>query len=327
MTRDLGTPSRYLRPTLLKDALAAIAQPGAVIMAGGQTLIPRLVSGTSLPTMLVNLCAISELRSIDCKPNMHSGPSYGRFRERLSDALAALLERLSCREKAAGSVIIGAMVTLTSLIESDALFQRCPLIRQAASKTATPTIRNRATLVGNLVVADPASQLPTVMIALGATLLLQRAGGQRWVSAEEFFLGPNQSDTGVDEIVTHVRIPDLPAHAGCSITDVAPRRNSRPLATATAIVGLDEEKRISFARLSVSGCGDVPRRCRTLEDALRGLDFTRAPDVAKSMLGSMLPIPGKGVLDADYAVMVLPALMRRSIVAACASARPKLTAP
>lgn len=291
MTGDLTASPRYTRPTRLDEALAAIAQPGAVVIAGGQSLIPRLVSGVIVPTLLVDLSAMPELGSIDFTPD----------------------------------VMIGAMVSLTSVIESDSLADRCPLIRQVAVKTATPTIRNRATLVGNLVVADPASQLPTAMIALGATLLLQRSGSKQWVDAEAFFVGPNLSIAGIDEIVTHIRIPCLPVRAGCGITDVASRRNSRALATATAIVAMEGNDRISFARLSVSGCGDVPTRCRSVENALLGADLAGAPDIAMSMLGPALPPFSRGVLDAEYAAMVLPALMRRSVDAACASARTKPT--
>ena len=231
------TAPSYIRPTQLSEALAAIAQPGAVLIAGGQALIPRLSAGTTQPSCLIDLGAVSGLKTI---------------------------------EFSAG-VIIGAMVSLTELVESPTIALHAPLLQLCAAKTATPTVRNRATLVGNLVVADPASQLPTAMIALGAQFLLQRAGGrrwidailqrssgQRWVDAEDFFTGPNQTVIAADEIVTHVRLPTLPLRSGSGVSDVSPRRNSRPLATASAVVALDTQDRIDHVRLAVSGCGRHP---------------------------------------------------------------------
>jgi CO/xanthine dehydrogenase FAD-binding subunit len=114
----------YVRPTRLDDALTAMASPGAVVIAGGQTLIPRLTAGTARPVWLVDLGAIPDLKII---------------------------------EVSAG-VVIGAMVSLTDLVESLTIAEQAPLLGLCAAKTATPSVRNRATLVGNLVVADlPAS--------------------------------------------------------------------------------------------------------------------------------------------------------------------------
>jgi CO/xanthine dehydrogenase FAD-binding subunit len=116
-------------------------------------------------------------------------------------------------------------------------------------------------------------------------------------------------------------MPDLPVGSGCGVSDVAPRRNSRPLATASAIIAVDEKDRVVFARLSVSGCGNIPRRCHQVEEGLLGEDRRRAPDIAFVLLTEN-PMPrGQGVLDAEYAAMVLPALMRRSVGSACASAQ------
>jgi carbon-monoxide dehydrogenase medium subunit len=292
MNGSAAAPS-YVRPTLLDDALAAMARPGAVVIAGGQTLIPRLTTGTARPMWLVDLSAIPELRIID----------------------------------GSAGVIIGAMVSLTDLLESATLAKLAPLLWLCAAKTATPTVRNRATLVGNLVVADPASQLPTAMIALGAQLLLQRVGGRRWMDAEDFFIGPNQTITAADEIVTHIRLPTLPIRSGSGVSDISPRRNSRPLATASAVVAIDAQNRVEHVRLSVSGCGDIPRRCRPVEDGLLGVDLCHAPDKAHVLLTEHALPPGRGVLDAEYATLVLPVLMRRAVRAACAVAEAKRVTP
>jgi CO/xanthine dehydrogenase FAD-binding subunit len=118
---------RYARPSTLDEALVLMGEPGAMVLAGGQTLIPRLTSGVAAPKVLVDVSGLSGLK---------------------------LIQEIGL------DLAIGSMVTLAEVIQSATLEKRCPLLPQGAAKTATPSVRNRGTLVGNLAWADPASQLP-----------------------------------------------------------------------------------------------------------------------------------------------------------------------
>jgi aerobic carbon-monoxide dehydrogenase medium subunit len=279
---------RYTRPSTLEEALALMGEAGAMVLAGGQTLIPRLTAGTAAPKVLVDLGGLGKLKLIE-----------------MDDF----------------ELTIGAMVSLADVIQSPDLRRHCPLLPQAAEKTATPSIRNRGTLIGNLAWADPASQLPVVALAIDAVLRLARSGAYRVLPAQAFFSSPNRTALAHDEIVTHLHFKAFPDRTGSSISDVALRQNSRALATAAAVVTLDPAGRIERASLAVGGCGDVPRRCPIAESNLIGSPIANAPGIAAAALRAHPLQKGKGVLDAEYAIAVLPVLLRDAVRAACSAAK------
>jgi CO/xanthine dehydrogenase FAD-binding subunit len=278
---------RYARPSSLEEALALMGEAGAMVLAGGQTLIPRLNAGIVAPNVLVDLGGLNTLKLIEL------------------DGV---------------ELTIGAMVSLADVIQSPALRRHCPLLPQAAEKTATPSIRNRGTLIGNLAWADPASQLPVVALAIDAVFRLARARAYRVLPAQAFFSGPNRTAAADDEMVTHLHFKAFPDRTGSSISDVALRQNSRALATAAAVITVDTAGRIERASLAVGGCGDVPRRCPLAESNLIGSPMPDAPGIAAAALHAHPPQKGKGVLDAEYAIAVLPVLLRDAVRDACSAA-------
>lgn len=278
----------YARPETLQEALALMAEAGSMVLAGGQTLIPRLASGLAAPSVLVDLAGLGGLKQIE------------------------VLDR---------DITIGSMVSLKQVIESTELLFHCPLLSQCAEKTATPAIRNRGTLVGNLAWADPASQLPVSAIALEAVFRVERAGGFRLVPAEQFFRGPNLTAVAAGEVVTHLHVKAFARQTGSSVSDVAQRQNSRALATAAAVITIDEAGLVAHASLAVGGCGDVPRRCSRAQDALIGSRVADAPGIAAATLRAYPPEEGRGVVDAAYAIAVLPVLLRNAVRDACSAAQ------
>ncbi len=279
---------RYARPSTLEEALALMGEAGAMILAGGQTLIPRLTAGVAVPKVLVDLGGLSGLK---------------------------LIQMIGLE------LAIGSMVTLAEVMQSATLARHCPLLPQGAAKTATPAVRNRGTLVGNLAWADPASQLPVVALAIDGVFRIGRAGGFRLVPAAEFFSAPNVTAVADGEMVTHLHVKAFPERTGSSLADVALRRNSRALATAAAVITLDAADRIQRASLAVGGCGDVPRRCGMVESKLTGSSVVDAPGIATAALLAHPPQKGGGVLDAEYAIAVLPVLLRDAVRDACSAAR------
>ena len=271
---------RYVKPSTLEEALVEMAQDGAMILAGGQTLIPRLAAGMGSPKILVDIGGLSELRKIEADGN---------------------------------TISIGSMVRLGEAAASILIKNRCRLLADCAGKTATPAIRNRGTLVGNLAWGDPASQLAVVAVALGAVFRLCRRDEFRHVAAEAFFVSANVTAVGPDELVSHLFVDGLGERTGSGLSFVSLRQNSRALATATAVITIDNGGIIERVSLAIGGCGDVPRKCRSVEAVLLGLPFEAAPDAAAAALIANPPPLGAGVLDSEYAVLVLPALMRRAI--------------
>jgi aerobic carbon-monoxide dehydrogenase medium subunit len=146
----------------------------------------------------------------------------------------------------------------------------CPLIRQALPFIGHPQIRNRGTLGGSLVHADPAAELPAVMIALDASFKLQRKAGERRLTAEEFFVGQLVTALEPDELLVEVEVPTWPERTGSSLQEVAVRRGDFALGGVASVLSLDGAGNISAARIVPFGVGERPVRVRDAEQALLG---------------------------------------------------------
>src|SRR3972149_1751426 len=164
-------PFRYVAAESIESALALKAEHGddARFLAGGQSLIPAMNFRLAQPAVVVDINPLGELDFV--------------------------------RAAGAGGLRIGAL-TRHRTLERDALVaQRQPLVREAVPHVAHPQIRNRGTLGGNLAHADPASELPALMLALSARLRAQSARGERWIEAREFFRGVFTPALRADELL------------------------------------------------------------------------------------------------------------------------------
>lgn len=174
----------YHRAASVEEALALLGQhEDAKLLAGGHSLLPMMKLRLAQPALLVDIGRVDALRGI----------------AREGDTLR-----------------IGALTTHAELAASDLLREACPLISEAAAHIGDPQVRNKGTLGGNIAHADPASDLPAVLCALGATVHLQGAGGSRSVAAKDFFVGLLETDMGEDEILTHVEFAWIPTGGGGS---------------------------------------------------------------------------------------------------------------
>ncbi|EWY38428.1 molybdopterin dehydrogenase [Skermanella stibiiresistens SB22] len=276
-------PFDYESPVTLDDALALLDRPGACPLAGGQSLIPNLSMRRTRPDLLVDLRRVPDLRSIETN---------------------------------AGTLRIGPMVTFAEAAASPEVRDACPLVIEAIRHVGSPAIRNRGTLAGNLVWADPASELPLVAVALGAVLTLRRRDGEREVAAADFLLGAFECAIRPGEIVTSIRFPVAGPGARASFAEVSPRRNAPALAAVAAQIEVVDGK-VRAARIVVGGVHPVPLRLTAvevaLEDAGPGTDL---PDlgasVAKRAVGSLPDA-------ADYASAVVPPLVGRTIASILAA--------
>lgn len=173
----------YLRPATLDEAIAALAAAGgeAAPLAGGQSLVPMMNFRMARPEVLIDLGRIAELRGI---------------------------------ERRGDRVRIGAMTRYRDLAAWPDLARDLPLVALALPHIAHEAIRNRGTLGGSLSLADPAAELPAVMVALDAEIELKGPGGLRRVPAEGFFHGFYETDRRPDELLVAVEVPVSPGRAG-----------------------------------------------------------------------------------------------------------------
>jgi carbon-monoxide dehydrogenase medium subunit len=164
----------YAKPASVGDALELLAQPGARVLAGGQSLIPSLNMRLSSPELLVDITGLEALAGISVQ----------------GDALR-----------------IGALTTHAQIGRSPEVRKHVPLLAQAVPHVAHAAIRNRGSIGGSLALADPAAEYPAVAVALEATLFILGQGGERKVKAETFFKGLFETDLKPGELLTSIEFP------------------------------------------------------------------------------------------------------------------------
>jgi CO/xanthine dehydrogenase FAD-binding subunit len=230
----------YHDPSTIDDALALLAQHGdaARILAGGQSLMPMLNFRLARPDHLIDINRVTELTALQ--------PS------------------------ADGGLRIGALVRQLTLERAPLIRERSPLIAQAMPFIGHPQIRSRGTLGGSLAHADPAAELPAVMVALGARFTLRSAASQRTIGAEDFFVSALGTALRSGELLTEIEVPRWPARAGSSLHEVAIRRSDFALGGVAVTITLDAAGRVEGARIACFGVGPRPTRASDAERSLVG---------------------------------------------------------
>jgi carbon-monoxide dehydrogenase medium subunit len=219
-------PFDYAVPHTLEEALELLSERGdeASVLAGGQSLVPMLNLRILRPELVVDVNRIMGL-----------------------DGVSAL----------DGEVRLGATARLASLERVEAL---PGVLRDAIGQVAHPQIRNRTTIGGSLAHADPASELPAAIVALGGTIVLSSLSGDRLVPAEDFFHGPFATARRSDELVTEIRLEAPPGTKGVFL-EFARRRGD------FAIVGVCAVRVGAEARLSACGASPAPMLLRRAAEA------------------------------------------------------------
>ncbi len=233
-------PFEYHAPATVEQALELLATHGydAKILAGGQSLIPTMNFRLAQPAILIDMNNIPALRYIEPTP--------------------------------AGGVRIGAMTRYQTAEHSPLITERAPLVAEALPHIAHPQIRTRGTMGGAIAHADPAAELPAVCVALGARFKLRRGTQERWVAAEDFFLGLFTTLLEPDELLVEIELPPLPARSGWAFTEVARRHGDYALVGVAAGITLDDDGNCADVRLSFLSVGDRAVLAHNAIAALKG---------------------------------------------------------
>lgn len=219
-------PFEYFQPQSLSEALALLAEHGgdAKPLAGGQSLIPAMNFRLATPAVLVDLNALGELAYI----------------------------------KGGEALRVGGM-TRQSTVERSALVAKdAPLVSETMPFIAHAAIRNRGTVGGSLAHADPAAELPAVMLALNARFTLKNHKGTRTVSAGEFFVGLFTTAVEPGELLTEIEIPKAAARTGFAFQEISRRHGDFALVGVAAAVTLDESGKCADSRIALLSVGDRP---------------------------------------------------------------------
>jgi len=185
-----------------------------------------------------------------------------------------------------------------------------------------PQIRNRGTIGGSLVHADPAAELPALAAALGATFtIVSSTGSRRTVSCDEFFITYLTTVVGPDELLSDVTLPVLSTGTGWAFSEVARRHGDFALVGVAAIINLDEDGTCSTASIALFGVGETPVRSTNAEQALlhRRVDEQAITEAAAEVVNSIDP-PGDIHASASYRRYVATNLVRNAVTEAAGRA-------
>jgi carbon-monoxide dehydrogenase medium subunit len=276
----------YHAPDTLDQALTLLAKlrGSAMLLAGGQTLLQQLALRSVHPAHLVDINGLAELAHIS---------------------------------QSRQGLVLGGMVRQRVAERSRVVRDSCPLMAEAIPLIAHPPIRNRGTIGGSLAYANPAAELPTVIAALDAELVIRSSRRQRILKPDKFFVGYEKTSLQPDEILCEVRLPPWPKKAGWSYLNLSRRYGDLAMVGVATLIQIGRGGVITEARLALASVGDVPVRARAAERLLVGHrpDADLFAAVADQAVASLQP-PSDIHASAAYRLHTAKVLTRRSLATA-----------
>ena len=229
----------YACPTTISEAVALLAEHNgeAKPLAGGQSLVPMMAFRVASPSLLIDLRKLTELREIRI---------------------------------AGDGVRLGAMTRWCDILDDPRLIGAHPLLVAAVQHVAHYQIRNRGTVGGSVAHADPAAELPGIVVTCEATIVAVGKAGVRSIAAADFFLGPLMTALKPDEIIIEIRFPAWLLRRRFGFSEFSRRRGDFALAAAALFYDEDGAGRARNAHVGVIGVGDRPVRLTATEDCING---------------------------------------------------------
>jgi len=233
----------YTRPATVDEAIALLAKHGddAKVLAGGHSLIPAMKLRLARPKVVVDIGRIANLNYIR--------EDHGR-------------------------IAIGAMTTHAEIAASKVLLGKCPLMPETALHIGDVQVRNKGTIGGSLVHADPAADYPAAMLALNAEMELAGPKGKRVVRVSDFFVDLLQSAVGSDEILIEIRLPETTR--AVSYVKTEQKASGFALAGVAVVIGT------AGFRIGVTGVAAKPYRATGVEHALAGHKAPKPEEIAQA---------------------------------------------
>src|ERR1700736_5395961 len=259
--------------------------PGAKLLAGGHSLIPLLKLRLTVPPALIDIGRIAELKGITVE---------------------------------GGRVRIGSLTTHADLAASAAVREHCPALADAAAQIGDPAVRNRGTIGGNVAHADPASDLPTVLTALGGRFAVTGPDGSRNVDAGDFFKGMMATALGDHDLLTAIEVPARAKGQGMAYVKFLHPASRYAVVGVAAAVSVSGGK-CTAAAIAVGGLVPRPVRAAAVEKAMSGQPFSRetiatsagrvSQDLGADILGDLYA-------SAEYRQAIAPVWVKRALTLA-----------
>lgn len=231
-------PFDYAEPTTIDEAVGVLAgDEDARPLAGGQSLVPMLNFRLAYPTILVGLRRLPSLTTIESRD---------------------------------GEISIGAMATQRDALASPAVTVGCPLVHRALRHIGHPQIRARGTVGGSLAHADPAAELPAVLLALDGSVAVRGPSGTRVIPARDLFLGHYTTSLEAGEIIVAARFPAVRSRTGAVCLELTRRPGDFAMAGVACQLSLAPDGSIGDARVVLFAVSDAPLRLDAVERTLVG---------------------------------------------------------
>jgi aerobic carbon-monoxide dehydrogenase medium subunit len=272
----------YVEPKTVKEASQFLKEhEEAKVLAGGASLVVLQKNGFIRPSHLVNLKTIPGLDNI---------------------------------EQNKEGLRIGALNRHRDILSSPVIQKYCSILADAASKIATPPIRNMGTIGGNLCHGDPAADFPPSLIALGAELKLVSDDGERLVPVESFFVDYYETVLSADEILTEIRIPPLPTKWAGSYLSLDQVTNSVAIVSVAAVLGLDDAGICTYAGVGLGGVASIPLNVKKAKELLVGKKINETEiDLAAKEARALCNPTGSPFASAEYRREMVYVLTRRAL--------------
>jgi aerobic carbon-monoxide dehydrogenase medium subunit len=281
----------YHTPGTVREAISLLGKLGedAKLLAGGHSLIPMMKLRLAQPKHLIDLRKVPGLSGI---------------------------------KEDGGTLSIGAMTTQYQIESSKLLQQKCPVIAECAGVVGDPQVRNLGTIGGSLAHADPAADMPAVMIALGAEFVIEGSKGKRTVKVDDFFQGLMTTAVGPDEILVEIRVPIPPASSGASYMKFAHPASRFAVVGVCAALTADGSGKCTKAGVGVTGAGTKAVRAKGVEAGLTGktLEAT-AIEAAAAKAAEGVDVQADLQGSVEYKSHLVRVFARRAIEAALKKAR------
>jgi aerobic carbon-monoxide dehydrogenase medium subunit len=281
----------YHRAGSVDEAVALLGQYGeeAKLLAGGHSLIPLLKLRFARPAHLIDVRRIPGLAGVREETN---------------------------------AIVIGAGTTHRQLATSTVLWSRLPIVAEAAAIIGDPLVRNMGTIGGSLAHADPGADLPAVMLAVGAELVLVGPAGTRTVKADDFFVGLLTTAIQPNEVLTEIRISTPPARTGGAYEKFPHPASRYAVVGAGAVVRMADGSVVASARVAITGLGTHATRAVGVEQGLTGRatsESTVSAAAARAVDG--IEMRSDSTFEADYRRAMAVVFVKRALLRAVERAK------
>ncbi|TWI58155.1 FAD binding domain-containing protein [Halalkalibacter nanhaiisediminis] len=233
----------YYKPNTLNEALSLLEELGenGKIIAGGQSLVPIMNMRLATPEALIDINNLEDLHYIKKEDSM---------------------------------IKIGALTRQRIVETSDIIRENCGLLADSIPHIGHVQTRNRGTIGGSLVHADPTAELPLALLALKGTLHISSSDEVRVVEAEDFFITYLTTDMMPNEILTEIQIPIMEGRVGYAFAEIARRHGDFGIVAAACVMTIDDNENLESIRLTLGGVEAIPLLVEEAEEILKGEKVT-----------------------------------------------------